>query len=142
MSRWLKWPNAFFKLSFSDKVLALRVLWVLCIIKICLKVLSFEKFKTLYNRSLQQSNLNLSNEAALRTIYLIKGLAYYMPLGFTCLPQALALKYFMAADKTAQVIIGVNNTGGFKAHAWVEKNTKFLIGDLPLENYTPIWQWA
>ncbi len=77
-----------------------------------------------------------------RLIYFIKGISAHLPLGLTCLPQALTLKYYLNSDSAVKLIIGINVENTFKAHAWVEKNTKYLIGDLPFEIYTPLWTWT
>ncbi len=59
----------------------------------------------------------------------------------TCLPQALALKWFLRSDTAAEVIVGIDKTVGFQAHAWVQKAGQILIGDQPDNNFQPLWTW-
>jgi Transglutaminase-like superfamily len=143
MKNYLKSIVKFFRFSFQEKTQIIKVFFLLSIFKAGLILLSFEKFKKFYNwfsGVFQTQNLDIQKIE--RSIFFLKGIAANTPLGFTCLPQALVLKYLLKNDKEVQIIIGVNTETSFKAHAWVEKNHKFLIGDIPFENYTPLWTWA
>lgn len=138
----MKGFRTFLGFNLSQKFTLMKVFCCLILIKIGLLILPFNKFKSVYNFFAQKNKIITNTEKEAFITKIIKGLAYYVPFGFTCLPQALSLKYYLSADNTASLIIGVNNTSGFKAHAWVERNKEFLIGDLPLETYMPIWEWS
>jgi Transglutaminase-like superfamily len=130
-------------LSFSEKWQLLHAFILLFCLKVSLLVLPFNIFKNLYNKTLRLGTKKAYTQTQVeRKIYFIKVIAANIPLAFTCLPQALALKYYLKKDTDVQLIIGVNTEITFKAHAWVEKNKLFLIGDIPFENYTPLWTWS
>jgi Transglutaminase-like superfamily len=106
-------------------------------------ILPFNLFKKMYNWLIEKKqNASLDDLQIQRRIYFIKAIAANLPFGLTCLPQALTLKYYLRKDKEVELIIGINTEITFKAHAWVEKNNIYLIGDLPFENYTPLWTWS
>ena len=127
--------NKFSKIK--NKGLCFKVFVVLSLIKLGLKILPFSKFKSLFQIS---GTNHVKNQSEI--IYYIKGISVNIPLGFSCLPQALTLKYFLKNNASTKLILGVNNeNSNFKAHAWVEQNGEYLIGDIPFETYSPLWQW-
>jgi Transglutaminase-like superfamily len=61
----------------------------------------------------------------------------------SCLTQALAAQILLAKEGyDSEICVGVGKTelGGFIAHAWVVKDGRVLLGDMPglLERYTPL----
>ncbi|MCP9764028.1 lasso peptide biosynthesis B2 protein [Lacihabitans soyangensis] len=115
----------------------LYVFLVLCVFKLLLVTLSFSLFRKLYAK-LRGSHV----ENVPYLIFCINGISNYIPFGFTCLPKALTLKYFMSKDTEAKLVVGVKlSNQGLEAHAWVEKAGKFLIGEFTEEQFKPIWEW-
>ncbi len=139
----MKSINKFLALPLQEKYELVKTLIFLVFIKSTLVLLPFSWFKKLYNFLLKRTAKNYkSNSEITRLIYFIKAISANLPLGLTCLPQALTLKYYLRNEAEVKLIVGVNLEQTFKAHAWVEKNTTFLIGDLPFETYTPLWTWT
>ncbi|MCP9770350.1 lasso peptide biosynthesis B2 protein [Lacihabitans sp. LS3-19] len=127
-------------LNIEDKLLFIRTLYRLFYFKCFLTILPFSRFKNLYE-SLNPSKKTTDIEEKLIVKY-IMAIASNLPFGFSCLPQALTLKYFLKNDSETEIILGVNtDQKAFKAHAWVERNGTYLIGDIPFEHYTPLWNW-
>jgi enhancing lycopene biosynthesis protein 2 len=117
---------------------------MLLFIKLSLSLLSFSTFKKLFSR-ISKNNLQqtYSEKYISQLVWSIEGIATNIPLGFMCLPQALTAKYFLRKDLSIELIIGVQKENAdIIAHAWVEHNGSFIIGDTPFINYTPIWKWG
>lgn len=119
------------KLSFRQKVRLIRVIWLQLWIKFLMKTLPFTTFKKVYTFI---TNITKKTHDIEDYIYLINGSSKFLKT--TCWVKALAL-YLLAAD--TRVVVGVNNENkNFTAHAWVEKNSKIIIGDSPT-TFVPIW---
>ena len=110
------------------------------LIQLSLKFLSFKQFRNLYSWLLETNDSpdpSISNESEkVRAVQMAGNL-----LKATCLPQALALKWFLRADTSTEIIVGVDKTMGFEAHAWVQKAGRILIGDQPTSHFQPLWTW-
>lgn len=110
------------------------------LIQSSLKLLSFQQFRKLYSWLLQTNNspnpLTSHEAEKVRAVQMAGNL-----LKATCLPQALALKWFLRADTGTEIIVGVDKTMGFQAHAWVQKAGRILIGDQPTSHFQPLWTW-
>jgi Transglutaminase-like superfamily len=133
----------FFSLAIPEKWLLIKTFFILLFLKTSLVILPFAMFKKMYKALLNIRSGNSFTEIEIeKLVFYTKAISANVPLGFTCLPQALTLKYYLRRDVQVQVIIGVNTETSFKAHAWVEKNKNYLIGDLPFETYTPLWTWS
>ena len=140
MQNWLRRWEKFFSYSLSEKQLIFDAFWVVLLTRIGLKILSFQRFRQVYSSlSTTTSSVHVSDITIERYVWAIDRVSG--SLSAVCLPQALALKFFLRTDKAAEIIIGIDKTTGFSAHAWVEKNGKKLIGDTPLTTFQPIWTW-
>lgn len=132
--------SKFYNLSFTDKILLVKTLALLLFLRLSLKLLSFSQFKRLYSRLTESNKVQNITDTEIAQKVRIIGIASNF-LHANCLPQALALKYFLRNDKSAEIIIGVNNSKDFAAHAWVEKNGEILIGEIQNADFTPLWNW-
>lgn len=142
MKNWwklLKNPNTSLPI---DKILTIRVAIYLLFIKFALKLLPFKNFKTLYNYLIQTRKSKDYNTTEVKEIAnAVKAISETIPLSTACLSQALTTKLLLQSDPNVILKIGVLVERGFEAHAWVEKNGVFIIGESPLTNYVPIWDW-
>lgn len=140
MKNWWKRFKQFVQLSSSDQLLLIRAFFVVSAIQLGLKLLSFQTFRQLYSKLTQADKSTetprLLIDRNIRAIQKVSG-----PLSAFCLPQALALTYFLRKDKHIDLIVGVRKSHTFEAHAWVEKNGTVLIGDLPDLDFQPLWTW-
>jgi hypothetical protein len=115
----------------------LKVFMVLCISKVSLLILSFSALRKIFAKLGENKPQDISF-----IIFCINGISNHLPVGFTCLPKALALKYFMSYDNGAILVVGVKfSNQSLEAHAWVEKEGEVLIGESTVEQFTAIWQW-
>lgn len=140
MKNWWKRFSKFMALSLADQWLVLETGGALLVMKMGLKLLSFQQFKRVYS-ALVSSKKNKSCSAYYinRRVWAITKASSL--LSVSCLPQALALTYFMRNDNEIDLMVGVRKSPTFEAHAWVEKNGKILIGELPDATFQPLWTW-
>lgn len=145
MRKWVSRFSKFFVLSFSKQLLLAKAFSVVLLIRIALKLFSFPQFKKLYT-AFSSSDINTSSTDAFiaQNVWAIQSVSH--SLSARCLPQALALKYFLRHDKEAEVVIGVRKADAFEAHAWVTKDDAILLGALSdtqhqTMDFQPIWTW-
>ena len=70
--------------------------------------------------------------------------ARYLPGKNLCLIQALTAKLLLRdSGKQIKLFIGTrfDENKMFKAHAWVECNSRFVIGEVYNESFSPLWLW-
>lgn len=125
----------FFSLKISEKVFVIKSLFYLLIFKTLINILPFSVFKKVY-ATLLFKNRRFSDNGRIKLLELAGNSA-----GFNCLHQALVLKYYFGENPEVKLEIGVNNLGGFNAHAWVSQNGQIILGERKEENYLPLWQW-
>ena len=134
--KWLSLPNA-------DKWLLLQAIAVILLIKLGLKLLSFKSFKTVYAHWIANpSAKNYPTSYIKQLVWSVGVVSSALPMSILCLPQALAVKFFLRGDDGFVLKIGVANpVQQFSAHAWIEKEGKIVIGDVPNVSYVPLWDW-
>jgi len=66
-----------------------------------------------------------------------------VPLGFTCLVQALGAKWLLKNYPDVQLRIGVRNNRaeGFSAHAWLTYQNRTILGEQADQVFEPILAW-
>ncbi len=140
MRNLLKKFRKFFNFPFAQKSLLLKTAAIIVVIKVGLKLLSFQRFRNFYGKLIADKNeRTFSKQAVARYVRAIEAVG--PALKAECLPQALALKYFLRGDKSIEVIIGVRQTVNFAAHAWVENRGEILLGELSGNDFQKIWSW-
>lgn len=77
-------------------------------------------------------------------IWAVRVISARLPLGFTCLIQALATKWLLNNHPDVRVCVGVRNskTEGFSAHAWVTHQHKIILGEQTDQMSEPILAWT
>ena len=140
MKNWWKRFKQFRRFNLSSQRLLIQTFILVCFIRLSLKLLSFQQFRKLYSRlTRSKERVDAPDELIVRRTWAIKKIS--STLSATCLPQALALTYFLRKDKHIELIVGVRKSHTFEAHAWVERNGVILIGDLPGIDFQPLWIW-
>lgn len=140
MKNWWKRFRKFSVLSFKDKILIVQAFIIISCIKISLRLLSFQRFRDFYKKVTYTSySAEIPVTLIDKKVWAIQRVAGI--LSAFCLPQALALTYFLRTDKQVVLRVGVSKQETFEAHAWVEKKGKILIGELPGTNFQPLWNW-
>ncbi|GAB4026513.1 lasso peptide biosynthesis B2 protein [Spirosoma koreense] len=140
MKAWLRRFKKFFSYPVAEQAVVVEAFWVVLLVRLGLKLLSFQRFRQVYASLLQSTSVRDVPSALIeRYVWAIERVSG--SLSAVCLPQALALKFFLRNDKATEIVIGIEKNQGFNAHARVEKNGRILIGDLPQMNFQPIWKW-
>ena len=133
------------ELTRTQWILLVKATVILLLIKTSMVALPFSQLKKTYARLLHVTNPGTYPEEYIAAaVWAIRAVAPRLPLGLSCLPQALALKYLLRRDPDMPLHIGVQTAAsqGFQAHAWIEKDGHIVIGNWPQEtNYRPIWVW-
>jgi hypothetical protein len=134
-----------FKLSLKEVLLLFPALFYLIIAKLAIKLLPFNFLQKKFQSLTSQPIHNISNEDELQLKALsINRVAYALPfLGFSCLPKALAFKFWLKQYIGLKVNFGVqkNENNQLIAHAWVSKGDKIILGEDPTIHYKSIWIW-
>ena len=131
------------RLSRAETWLLLRVFVVLATYKGLLLWYPFSRFVT----PAPVSNLPkrpLSEAYISRHIWAVRVISARLPLGFTCLVQALGTKWLLKNHPDVHVCIGVRNnqTEGFSAHAWLTYQNRIILGEQANEAFEPILAWS
>ena len=124
----------------ENKIRFIQVFFIMFLIKLGMNLLPFSKFKSIYSNLKHTADLDSEEETII--ISYIHLLSRNRLIRFTCLHQALTLKYFLKNDPSAQLIVGVNKTkGNFEAHAWIARENNILVGNFQTNEFSPIWLW-
>lgn len=133
------------ELTSTQWILLVKATLILLLTKVSLLILTFPQLRKTYARLLHVIKPDTYPEEYIAAaVWAVRAVAYRLPFGLTCLPQALTLKYLLRRDPNMPLHIGVQTatSQGFQAHAWIEKDGHVIIGDWPHEtNYRPIWVW-
>ncbi|AEI49854.1 lasso peptide biosynthesis B2 protein [Runella slithyformis] len=138
-SRFIKWQA----LSRADRWLLLRVTVCVILVKLGLKVLPFRRFRIVYGRFLSGAAVQTYDALFVeQLVWSVRAVGNALPFEVLCLPQALAVKYFLRGESEYELKIGVSNHDQlFSAHAWVVKADQTVIGEIPNISYVPLWAW-
>jgi len=131
------------KLTFRQKKLWLKAAVLLLLVGITLKLLSFSTFRKLYLKISKNFPLKPVPDAEIPEIsWSVESAARVLPLTLLCLPQALTVRYLLSGSDGIKMHIGVHKdaTDRLQFHAWIEKQGKTIIGELPTY-YQPLWVW-
>ncbi len=129
-------------LSWAEKGLLLRVLVVLAAYKMLLLIFPFSRFITSARISTPPEKA-LSDSYINKQVWAVRVISARIPLGFTCLVQALGAKWLLNNHPDVRVCVGVRNnrTDGFSAHAWLTYQNKIVLGEQPDQAFEPILAW-
>lgn len=137
--------NSIAKFISSDwrrKWLLASVFLVLAMYKCLLFIFPFNKFLKTNPKALQSLN-GLPSETIADTVWAIQVVSNRVPLGFTCLVQALSAKWLLNNHPDVRVYIGVHKSvhQGFAAHAWVVYKDRIILGEQANQVFEPILDW-
>ena len=130
--------NKFLRLSFTEKILFIRICVLLAIIRSGLSLLPFptlRKVLTAISPLIARGGRTWSEDLL---VWAVGAASRYVPKA-TCLAQALAIQLVLKqSGRQASLHIGVNGAEGdhLDAHAWVESQGKVLFGGSNLGRYT------
>jgi hypothetical protein len=124
----------FLRHDYAGRLLLLEAFAWLCWARLLLYVVPFRWIAPRLGRMMAQSprDLALDRRAiALRTSWAVQSVARHVPLGFVCLPQAIAAKWMLRRrDISSTLYLGLARAEGVKltAHAWLRAGDKILTG--------------
>jgi hypothetical protein len=133
----------FLSLSTADQSLLLRSVFVLGMITLGLRVLSFQTMqRLLIGPRHKAARVHAADQpSADRIAWAVRVASRYVPAA-TCLPQALAVRMlFKQQGYPARLHIGVakGEREQLEAHAWVESQGRIVVGNSQdLSRYTPL----
>lgn len=131
-------------LSWTEKLLLVYILGVLILFRILLVLFPLKWFITSQTGSTSHTSKKGMPQAIIdKRVRAVRLLSARIPLGFTCLVQALATKWLLKNQPDVRVHIGVrkNSVDGFSAHAWVTCQFKTILGEQPNLVFEPILAW-
>ena len=81
--------------------------------------------------------------AALKMSWAVESVAHHVPLGFVCLPQAMAAKWMLRRRHLSNTLyLGVRQDpqkpGRLQAHAWLRCGPRILTGGQGRQSYTVV----
>lgn len=135
-----------FKLSSNEILYLFPALFLLTVSKLSILLLPFNFLQRKFQQITNSNNLLIPNtyeiELKAKSINRIASGFYFF--GFTCLPKALAMKFWVKNYVDIKVNFGVqkDNQNQLIAHAWVSNNQKIILGEDPNINYKSIWIWG
>ncbi|WP_460938956.1 lasso peptide biosynthesis B2 protein [Spirosoma humi] len=132
----------FVTLSGHKKWLLVKVFGVLATYKCLLLIFPFNKFLKTTAKAIRPAAV-LSTTTLTDTVWAIQVVSNRIPLGFTCLVQALGAKWLLHNNPDVRVCIGVHKSiqQDFLAHAWVVYKEKIILGEQANQVFEPILDW-
>ena len=119
-----------------------KVFIVLTIYRGLLILFPFKRFMMPVN-GLTPRTVLLSEELINDVVWAVHLVSSKIPLGFTCLVQALAVKWLLKNQPDVHLCIGVRKSSKevFSAHAWIVYRNKTILGEQPELFFEPILKW-
>ena len=132
----------FWALKGKQKLLLIKVLFVLSVYKGLLVVLPF-RYVVKPGSGSHPASPAVSEDRLKAVIWAIAVVSKPVFLGFTCLVQALAAKWLLKNNYTTRLGFGVHKqaAAGFSAHAWLMHEGKVILGEQATPVFTPILEW-
>ncbi len=133
------------KLTITGFFLLFPAFLLLLLAKLLIKILPFKQLQKLFQKLVGEGTKSQIAEIELAQKALaINRIAARLPMfQFTCLPKAMALKYWLRKYGAIQLHFGIqkDDSNQLIAHAWLSKNTVNIYGEQPDINYKSIWVW-
>ena len=135
--------HKFSSLSAADRSLLLKAVFLLGVMTLGLRVLSFHAMRRFSMRAGQKTARarHTDRPSAGRIAWAVGVASRYVPAA-TCLSQALAARILLKQQGyPARLCIGVarGERGQLEAHAWVESQGRIIVGNSQdLSHYTPL----
>lgn len=132
-------------LSINEIYLLVIAFFLVSIFKLLIKILPFNFLQKSYQNWVKSDSSATADEleTARKALAINRVASVFYFFGFTCLPKAMALKYWLKSFKNISLHFGIqkNNQNDLVAHAWVTNANKTILGDDPSINYKSIWVW-
>jgi len=126
--------HKFLRRNWSDRLLLLEALAWLCWAKLLLITVPFRWVARRLGRQMAESPTSIAESDRLvvhRVSWAVQAVSIHAPLGFVCLPQAMAAKWMLRRRGLASTLyLGLRSgeTAGLSAHAWLRSGDRILTG--------------
>jgi Transglutaminase-like superfamily len=134
-----------FSLNPLEIIYLIPALLLLIISKLAIIIIPFNSLQKNFQKLTKSKAIaEVSEKETNLKVNSINRIAYAFPfLGFSCLPKALALKFWLKNYANITVNFGVqkDQQNQLIAHAWVSNTNKIILGEDPSVNFKSIWVW-
>lgn len=130
--------------GWSDQALLMEALAWLCVARLLLLLLPFRWLAPRLGHAMSESPARITEperKLALRVSWAVQSVARNLPLGFVCLPQAIAAKWMLQRRRLATTLyLGVARPEQttLTAHAWLRAGDRILTGRAESFQHTTI----
>jgi hypothetical protein len=124
----------FLKRDRQERVALVEAMFWLCLARLLLLIVPFRWIAPHLGRQMTESPFSLTGiERAIvqRTSWAVQAVARRAPLGFVCLPQAMAAKWMLRRQKLESTLyLGLRrgDEANIAAHAWLRAGDRVLTG--------------
>jgi hypothetical protein len=138
----------FLRCSRPDRRLLLEALALLCWARFLIRVAPFRWIAPHLGRPMAESPVDVGEgerRRALRMAWAVQAVARHVPLGFVCLPQAIAAKWMLRRRRLPSTLyLGMQRTDELKltAHAWLRVGDKTVTGRAESIGHTAVVTFA
>ena len=126
--------HKFLRCSRADRLLLLEALFWLGWAKLLLLIVPFRWIAPRLGRQMTESpdSLTEAERPLIRRVgWAVQAIARYLPLGFVCLPQAMAAKWMLRRRRMPSTLyLGLRREekANLTAHAWLRVGAKIITG--------------
>lgn len=138
----------FLKHSAANQCFLIEALAWLCWAKLLLLLVPFRWIAFRLGKQMAESPSAINEaerQVALRVSWAVQSVAFNLPIGFVCLPQAIAAKWMLRRRGLSSTLyLGLRKGEGLKlnAHAWLRVGDKILTGRAESFNHQVITTFA
>jgi hypothetical protein len=138
----------FMRCSRPDRRLLSEALALLCCARILIRAVPFRWIVPHLGRPMAESPVDVGEaqrQIALRVAWAVQAVASHVPLGFVCMPQALAAKWMLRRRRLPSTLyLGLQQQKecGMTAHAWLRVGDMILTGRHESSNHTVVATFA
>ncbi len=140
--------DKFLRHNGPDRLLLIEALAWLCWVKPLLLLVPFRWLAPRLGTPQSESPPAITpaeRALALRVSWAVQSVARHVPLGFVCLPQAIAAKWMLRRRHLASTLylgLAKPEEMKFTAHAWLRAGDKILTGQAEILNHSTIATFA
>ena len=138
----------FLRRTTPDRWLLLETLALLCWARILIRLVPFRWIAPHLGRPMTESPAGVTEaerRVALRVAWAVQAVVRHVPLGFVCLPQAMAAKWMLRRRRLPSTLyLGLQRQDEPKltAHAWLRVGDRILTGRAESLDHTVIATFA
>lgn len=132
--------NNFLKLSWKDKQLIIKTLFLMIFVRLMLWIIPFTYIHRFFNKKNINKRKSYDYKLVDKLIWAVKSVTCHVPKT-TCLTDALTAQTLLKKHGYPSLVkigVGKDANNQFKAHAWLEYAGEVVIGESN-KDYVPIF---